>query len=46
MPVEIAVTPAAAVGAVTLGPAFEFSVKMRNAQYGSFGWAKPLEESR
>ncbi len=45
-PLEIAVAPAAAAGAVTLGPAFEFPVRMRNAQYGSFGWAKPLEESR
>ncbi len=43
-PLEIAVAPAALVGAVQGTSAYEFRVVMRNAQYGAFGWAKPAEE--
>jgi CRISPR-associated protein Csx14 len=43
-PIEIAVAPAAISGAGPSTGAYEFPVLMRNAQYGSFGWAKPLED--
>jgi CRISPR-associated protein Csx14 len=42
-PVEIAVAAAAVLGAGRTIAAYEFPVVMRNAQYGSFAWAKPLE---
>lgn len=42
-PLEIAVVPAAIVGVAPALAAYEFPVVMRNAQYRSFGWAKPLE---
>lgn len=45
-PVEIAVAPAALAGVGPAVAAYEFPVSMRNAQYGSFGWAKPLEDGR
>jgi hypothetical protein len=45
-PLEVAVVPAAILGAgATLGT-FEFPVVMRNAQYGNFGWARPVEDRR
>jgi CRISPR-associated protein Csx14 len=40
-PFEIAVVPAAVVGAGAAIGACEFPVVMRNAQYGNFGWARP-----
>lgn len=43
-PIEIAVAPAALSGAGSSTGAYEFPVLMRNAQYGSFGWARPLED--
>lgn len=45
-PIGIAIAPAAVVGAGRALAAFEFPVVMRNAQYGSFGWAQRLEERR
>jgi CRISPR-associated protein Csx14 len=42
-PLEIAVAPAAVIGACRTLGSYEFPVVMRNAQYGSFGWAKPWE---
>lgn len=45
-PIEIAIAPAALVGVGQTIGAYEFPVAMRNAQYGSFGWAKPLEGER
>ncbi|MBX6425786.1 MAG: hypothetical protein IRZ09_07695 [Variibacter sp.] len=45
-PLDIAVAPAAVAGVGNRGRAFEFPVVMRNAQYGSFGWANPLEVER
>lgn len=45
-PIGIAVAPAAIAGAGRALVAFEFPVVMRNAQYGSFGWAQRLEERR
>jgi CRISPR-associated protein Csx14 len=43
-PLEISVIPAAVAGIGRAVGAYEFPVEMRNAQYGSFGWAKPWEE--
>jgi hypothetical protein len=45
-PIEIALAPAAIAGMARTARAYEFPVKMRNAQYGSFGWAKPWREGR
>lgn len=45
-PLEITVVPAAIISAGRALAAYEFPVVMRNAQYGSFGWAKPLEDDR
>ncbi|MEZ5786879.1 MAG: hypothetical protein R3D62_10555 [Xanthobacteraceae bacterium] len=45
-PIGIAVVPAAIAGAGRAVGLFEFPVVMRNAQYGSFGWAKPSEEKQ
>ncbi len=45
-PLEIAVVPAAIAGAAMTLAIYEFPVVMRNAQYGSFGWAKPMERAR
>ncbi|HTW34718.1 MAG TPA: type I-U CRISPR-associated protein Cas8c [Rhizomicrobium sp.] len=45
-PIDIAVAPAVIIGATQPRPVYEFQVVMRNQQYGSFGWAKPMEESR
>jgi CRISPR-associated protein Csx14 len=42
----IAVVPAALAGVGPALGAYEFRVVMRNAQYGSFGWAKLREEQR
>lgn len=45
-PVEITIAPAVISGiGRTLG-AYEFPVVMRNAQYGSFGWARSKEDRR
>lgn len=41
-PLDIVVTPALITSADGAGIGYEFPVVMRNAQYGSFGWAKPL----
>jgi CRISPR-associated protein Csx14 len=41
-PLDIIVVPVAIVGAGQPGAGYEFPVVMRNAQYGSFGWAKSL----
>lgn len=41
-PLEIALASAAVAGVGNQKYAFEFPVVMRNAQYGSFGWAQPL----
>jgi CRISPR-associated protein Csx14 len=43
-PLEISVAPAGLAGAGCPLGAYEFPVLMRNAQYGSFGWARPLED--
>jgi CRISPR-associated protein Csx14 len=43
-PLEIAVVPAAIAGAGRALAIYEFPVVMRNSQYGSFGWAKSLED--
>lgn len=45
-PLAIALAPAAMAGAGRALAAFQFPVVMRNAQYGSFRWAKPLEVRR
>lgn len=45
-PLDIAVTPAAIAGLGGGARGFEFPVVMRNAQYGTFGWANPLEAQR
>jgi CRISPR-associated protein Csx14 len=45
-PMEIAVAPAALAGVGSAIRAYEFPVLMRNAQYGSFGWARPWEDRR
>ncbi len=42
-PFEIAVVPAAMSATAGSRAAYQFPVVMRNSQYGSFGWAKPLE---
>ena len=41
-PLDIIVAPAVMIGAGSPGAGYQFPVVMRNAQYGSFGWAKPL----
>src|SRR5207253_762806 len=41
-PLDIIVVPAVIAGAGQPGAGYEFPVVMRNAQYGSFGWAKPI----
>jgi CRISPR-associated protein Csx14 len=43
-PFEISVVPAVIAGVGDALAAYEFPVVMRNAQYGSFGWAKPWKE--
>ncbi len=45
-PLDVAVAPAAVAGVGSAARAFEFPVVMRNAQYGTFGWANPLEVKR
>jgi CRISPR-associated protein Csx14 len=45
-PIEIALASAAIAGIGDAALAFEFPVVMRNAQYGTFGWANPLEVQR
>lgn len=45
-PMEITVVPAAVAGAGRALAAYEFAVVMRNAQYGSLGWARRREEQR
>lgn len=45
-PLAAMIAPAAIVGACGNAPGYAFPVAMRNAQYGSFGWARPLEETR
>ncbi|HLI21618.1 MAG TPA: hypothetical protein VKV32_10900, partial [Stellaceae bacterium] len=45
-PLDVAVAPAAVAGVGRAARAFEFPVVMRNAQYGTFGWANPLEVKR
>src|SRR5262245_24128242 len=45
-PLEIAVVPAAIAGAGRALAVYEFPVVMRSSQYGSFGWAKLLENKR
>lgn len=46
IPLEIAVASAAVAGVGGAARAFEFPVVMRNAQYGTFGWANSLEVER
>jgi CRISPR-associated protein Csx14 len=41
-PLDIAVVPAAMVGAGRAHTGYQFPVVMRNKQYKSFGWAQPL----
>jgi hypothetical protein len=43
-PVEVTVAPAAMGGVSCALAAYEFPILMRNAQYGSFGWAKHWEK--
>lgn len=43
-PLDIIVVPAVVAGAGQRGASYEFPVVMRNAQYGNFGWAKPVPE--
>jgi CRISPR-associated protein Csx14 len=45
-PLPIAIVPAAIAGVGAALVPYEFRVVMRNAQYGSFGWAKLREEQR
>jgi CRISPR-associated protein Csx14 len=45
-PLAIALAPAAVAGFSSAARAFEFPIVMRNAQYGTFGWANPLEVDR
>jgi CRISPR-associated protein Csx14 len=45
-PLEIALASAAVAGVGSTAGAFEFPVVMRNAQYGTFGWANPMEVQR
>jgi CRISPR-associated protein Csx14 len=45
-PLPITVVPAAIAGVGAALAPYEFRVVMRNAQYGSFGWAKLREEQR
>jgi hypothetical protein len=40
------VVPAGIADAGRALAVYEFPVVMRNSQYGSFGWAKPLENKR
>ncbi len=42
-PLDITVAPAVMAGVGGVACAFEFPVVMRSAQYGTFGWAKPVE---
>jgi CRISPR-associated protein Csx14 len=42
-PASIVVAPAALAGVGRSIGRFTFPVEMRNAQYGNFGWAKPVE---
>jgi CRISPR-associated protein Csx14 len=45
-PLEIAVVPAAVADMGRRAPGYVFPVVMRNSQYGSFGWARPLGVER
>lgn len=45
-PLDVTVAPAAVAGVGRCVAGYAFPVEMRNAQYGSFGRAKPLEERR
>ncbi|MCZ7658974.1 MAG: hypothetical protein M5U07_14510 [Xanthobacteraceae bacterium] len=45
-PIEVAVVPAAIVGAARSIAAYEFPVVMRSAQYGGFGWARHSEDGQ
>jgi CRISPR-associated protein Csx14 len=45
-PLDIAVAPAAVAGIGAAARVFEFPVVMRNAQYGTFGWAHPFKVKR
>lgn len=45
-PIDITVAPAVMMGATESRCVYEFPVVMRNQQYGSFGWAQPLQKRR